>query len=280
MALIYREKAERVAETLQQYEKCTDSWSVSKQDKNFTILYRPSDCDGFSVSTTFKEFDEMSNHDKLYPKSEKNPPTLSRKLLILRYKGEAIIDAPPKVVFDYVDPIPLPKGKRAQWDKSMKKIEIIKELEPDLRINRACTSSAMLGLISPRDFVDLILIKETDEYISTNAVSIVYDDCPEVKDHVRGWNWPCGMICCKYPDIEYEEFPEQKKYVRGWNYPCGIIVKKILDNPNKCRLVSLIQPDIKGMLPKSVVDSAIPGSMTEFFNNLRGALKNDGELVS
>lgn len=41
--------------------------------------------------------------------------------------------------------------------------------QPDLRINRACTASAMLGLISPRDFVDLILVRETDECFSTNG---------------------------------------------------------------------------------------------------------------
>uniref|UniRef100_A0A8W8IC23 START domain-containing protein n=1 Tax=Magallana gigas TaxID=29159 RepID=A0A8W8IC23_MAGGI len=124
-------------------------------------------------------------------------------------------------------------------------------LKPDLRINRACTASAMLGLISPRDFVDLILVRETDECFSTNAISIEYPECPEVKDHVRGWNWSCGMICVKYPD-----------------------------DPNKCKLVSLIQPDIKGMLPKNVVESAIPGSMVEFFTKLEEALKKDGKISS
>uniref|UniRef100_A0A8W8IAA2 START domain-containing protein n=1 Tax=Magallana gigas TaxID=29159 RepID=A0A8W8IAA2_MAGGI len=167
-----------------------------------------------------------------------------------RYKGEAIYNCPPKTVFDYVEP--LPDGPRAKWDTNMKKIEILKWIEtPDLRINRACTASAMLGLISPRDFVDLILVRETDECFSTNAISIEYPECPEVKDHVRGWNWSCGMICVKYPD-----------------------------DPNKCKLVSLIQPDIKGMLPKNVVESAIPGSMVEFFTKLEEALKKDGKISS
>ena len=42
-------------------------------------------------------------------------------------------------------------------------------MQPDLRVNRACTASACMGLISPRDFVDVILTKETDSYISTNG---------------------------------------------------------------------------------------------------------------
>lgn len=51
-------------------------------------------------------------------------------------------------------------------------------------------------------------------------------------------------------------------------------------DPNKCKLVSLIQPDIKGMLPKNVVESAIPGSMVEFFTKLEEALKKDGKISS
>lgn len=35
-----------------------------------------------------------------------------------------MLNAPPKAVFDYVEP--LPDGPRAKWDKNMKKIEICK----------------------------------------------------------------------------------------------------------------------------------------------------------
>nr|XP_022333396.1 stAR-related lipid transfer protein 5-like isoform X1 [Crassostrea virginica] len=209
----FRKIAEEVADRLQRYYKQTDGWTTSKKSKNFEISYRQSE--------------EFSGH---------------------LYKGEAIYNCSPRTVFDYVEP--LPDGPRAKWDTNMKKIEILKWIEkPDLRINRACTASAMLGLISPRDFVDLILVRETDECLSTNAISINYPEYPEVKDHVRGWNWSCGMICVKYPE-----------------------------DPNKCKLVSLIQPDIKGMLPKNVVEAAVPGSMVEFFTKLEDALKKDGKL--
>lgn len=211
----FRKVAEEVADRLQRYYKTAEGWTSAKKSKNFEISYRQSE--------------EFSGH---------------------LYKGEAIYNCPPKTVSDYVEP--LPDGPRAKWDSNMKKIEILKWIEkPDLRINHACTASAMLGLISPRDFVDLILVRETEECFSTNAISIEYPECPEVKDHVRGWNWSCGMICVKYPD-----------------------------EPNKCKLVSLIQPDIKGMLPKNVVESAIPGSMVEFFTKLEEALKKDGKISS
>lgn len=212
----YRAKATQVADELQEYLNNSEKykWEVCKETKDFKISYVKSEY--------------FSGH---------------------LYKGEAEYNAPPKTVFEYVEP--LPNGPRPKWDKNMKKIEILKWIdEPVLRINRACTSSACMGLISPRDFVDLILTKETDTYYSTNATSIDHEGGQE-NGHVRGWNWPCGMI-----------------------------VYKVKDNPNKCKLVSLIQPDIKGMVPKNLVDSAIPGSMTEFFSSLSAALKEDGKIIS
>ncbi|CAC5408842.1 unnamed protein product [Mytilus coruscus] len=212
----YHDKASKVAEELQQYLNNADKykWEVAKETKDFKI------------SCVKSEY--FSGH---------------------LYKGEAEYNVPPKTVFEYVEP--LPEGPRMKWDKNMKKIEVLKWLDKDLRINRACTSSACMGLISPRDFVDLIVTKETDTYLSTNAIS-----------------------------CECEEFPEVKKFVRGWNYPCGVVVLKYSHNPNKCKLVSLIQPDIKGMVPKNLTDAAIPGSMAEFFTNLGNSLKEDGKVVS
>ncbi|CAG2235808.1 unnamed protein product [Mytilus edulis] len=212
----YRDKASKVAEELQEYLNNTDKykWEVAKETKDFKI------------SCVKSEY--FSGH---------------------LYKGEAEYNVPPKTVFEYVEP--LPEGPRMKWDKNMKKIEVLKWLDKDLRLNRACTSSACMGLISPRDFVDLIVTKETDTYLSTNAIS-----------------------------CECDEFPEVKKFVRGWNYACGVVVLKYSHNPNKCKLVSLIQPDIKGMVPKNLTDAAIPGSMAEFFTNLGNALKEDGKVIS
>lgn len=213
----FKEKAEEVVKLLQEYYKNEEGWTVSKKTK-----------DGTTIS--YKTSEEFPNG--------------------YLYKGEAVINAPPSTVFYYVDP--LPDGPRAKWDSNMKKIEVLEWLEkPLLRINRACTASACMGLISPRDFVDVITTRETEEGISTNGVSVQYSQCPE-----------------------------DKKYVRGTNHPCGLLCNKIPGEPNKTKLVSLIQPDIGGMLPRALVDSAIPGSMTEFFAELREALKNDGKWIS
>ncbi|KAK6178785.1 hypothetical protein SNE40_011293 [Patella caerulea] len=164
------------------------------------------------------------------------------------YRGTSEFSAPPETVFQYVDPLP-GDAPRLKWDKGLKKIEILKQISDDIRINRTCTDSACMGMISPRDFVDVVLTKKTEDGISTNGVSVNYAECPADKKFVRGWNHHCGLICLSMPD-----------------------------KPGHTKLVSLIQPDIRGMLPRALVDSAIPGSMTEFFTNLRQCLKDDGKL--
>ncbi|KAL3867162.1 hypothetical protein ACJMK2_044384 [Sinanodonta woodiana] len=216
--MTYREKAMKIAETLKHYYEDHEGWKVSKKTKDgVTIFYRAS-----------REFDGYL------------------------YKGEAEINAPPKTVFHYVDPLPPEKGPRLKWDKSMTKVDIVEWLqEPELRINRCCTTSACMGLISPRDFVDLVYNIETSDHYITNGVSITTDKCPEDKSHVRGWNHPCAIFCRKLPN-----------------------------EPNKTKVTSLIQPDIGGMLPRTLVDSAIPGSMVEFFANLKKSLEENGHLVN
>ncbi|KAK7475133.1 hypothetical protein BaRGS_00033625, partial [Batillaria attramentaria] len=165
------------------------------------------------------------------------------------YRGQSEYNCPMETLFEYVDPLPLP-APRIRWDKGIKKVEVIRELDENLRLNRTATNSAAMGLISPRDFVDAVLTIRGDTYISTNGISVI---CPD--------------------------YPPQEKYVRGWNYHCGLMCIQNPERPQHSRLVSFIQPDIRGMLPRSLVDSAIPGSMTEFFNNLRTCLKEDGKLV-
>ncbi|ESP05526.1 hypothetical protein LOTGIDRAFT_102899 [Lottia gigantea] len=208
----FREIAEKTADILKGYLKDDSGWEVAKKTKDILIEYKPS-----------KEF---GGH---------------------LYRGTSEYSCPVEIVFQYVDPLP-GDAPRLKWDKGIKKIEILKTISDDVRINRVCTDSACMGMISPRDFVDVILNKKTEDGMSTNV------------------------------SIDYAECPVDKKYVRGWNHHCGLICMNIPDKPGHTKLVSLIQPDIKGMLPRALVDQAIPGSMTEFFANLRQCLKDDGKL--
>ena len=60
--------------------------------------------------------------------------TCTVAIYFCRYKGEAEYNAPPKTVFEYVEP--LPNGPRPKWDKNMKKIEILKWIDEPVSVFR------------------------------------------------------------------------------------------------------------------------------------------------
>ncbi|XP_025077637.1 stAR-related lipid transfer protein 5-like [Pomacea canaliculata] len=213
----YRKTAEETAEMLKVYYNDNEGWElVKKTPKDIIIEYKHSTCPGFNGYL---------------------------------YRGQSEYNCPKETLFEYVDPLPEP-SPRLRWDKAMKKIEVIRRIDENLRINHTATNSAAMGLISPRDFVDAVLKIKGEKIISTNGISIICPECPPKDKYVRGWNYHCGLMC-----IENSERPQQTK------------------------LMTFIQPDIRGMLPRSLVDSAIPGSMVDFFNNLRACLKADGKLI-
>ncbi|BFY97250.1 hypothetical protein BsWGS_00290 [Bradybaena similaris] len=164
------------------------------------------------------------------------------------FRGQTEYSCSKDIIVKYLDPY---EELRYKWDKDVKGAKLLKQIDPDLCISATMTNSGAKGLIAPRDFVDVVLTLRTETCVSTNAVS-----------------------------IETDEFPSDAKYVRGFNYPCGIMYLSLPDKSNSTRLVTFVQPDIKGLLPKSLVDAAIPKSMVGFFNNLRTILKKDGHLTA
>ncbi|XP_005108589.1 stAR-related lipid transfer protein 5 [Aplysia californica] len=213
-----KELSAHIAETLDGYLNDNEGWTVAKKTKEITVEYKHSSFEGFTGHL---------------------------------YRGQMEYKCPKEVVYKYLDPIADGGSLRRKWDKDIREFKILKQVDRNLWIIQTMTNSAALGMISPRDFVDLVLHMTTDDCLSTNAVSVEYPDCPH-----------------------------QAKYVRGWNYPSGNVCLTVPGNPDHSRVVTFVQPDIKGMLPRSLVDSAIPTSMMGFFNNLKDILKKDGCLKS
>ncbi|XP_038669300.1 stAR-related lipid transfer protein 5 isoform X2 [Scyliorhinus canicula] len=160
-----------------------------------------------------------------------------------RYKGEGIIKAAPKDVWECLKPVP--DGVRVKWDKNVRVFELIAVIDDAVSVCRTVTPSAAKGLISPRDFVDVILIKQYEGgIISSNATHVEHPDCPSKPHFVRGFNHPCGCFCAP-----------------------------IQGEPQKTRLTTFFQTDLGGYLPQTVLESFFPSSMAEFYNNLAKAVK-------
>ncbi|KAK3533921.1 hypothetical protein QTP70_034910, partial [Hemibagrus guttatus] len=205
----YEEKANSVADRLLSYRKDESGWKICKKTNDLVVSWRPS-----------SEF----------------PGNV--------YKGEGIVNGSPQKVWECLKPDP--NGLRLKWDNNVKKFELLEQVSTDITVCRTVTPSAAMGVISPRDFVDVILVKQyEDGTITSNATHVSHPTCPPQPGYVRGFNHPCGCICVPVPG-----------------------------EAGKTQLISFFQTDLGGLLPRSVVDSFFPSSMTEFYTNLTKAVKS------
>ncbi|XP_017531505.2 stAR-related lipid transfer protein 5 isoform X1 [Manis javanica] len=198
---------EAVAEKVLQYRQDQSGWKICREGNGVSVCWRPS----------------MEFPGKLY-------------------RGEGILNGTPENVWDCVKP--LAGTLRDKWDENVTSFEIIQSITDTLCISRTTTPSAAMKLISPRDFVDLVLVRKyEDGTVSSSAISVEHPSCPPKPGYVRGFNHPCGCFCEPLPGA-----------------------------PGQTRLVTFFQTDLSGLLPQSVVDSFFPRSMAVFYANLQRAV--------
>ncbi|XP_033121502.1 stAR-related lipid transfer protein 5-like [Anneissia japonica] len=161
------------------------------------------------------------------------------------YKAELVVDGAQDVAMKTWLPHPL--GTRMEWDSFLELCEIIKDFGDDTMIMRTVSKSIAMGLISKREFCDIVKISHyTDlQAISSSCYSIEYPDCPI-----------------------------QSSYVRGKNYACGAFFRAVSGEENKCEMTYIVQSDIGGMLPRTLVDSAVPNNMVKMMQTFKSAVAN------
>ncbi|KAK7912935.1 hypothetical protein WMY93_013146 [Mugilogobius chulae] len=132
----YEDRAKFAAERLLGYTKDPSGWKVCKKSNDVVVSWRP------SVE---------------YPGNV--------------YKGEALVNGGLLKVWECLKPIP--NGLRVKWDSNVKKFELLQQITEDVSVCRTVTPSAAMGIISPRDFVDVIVVKKyEDGTISSNVLFV------------------------------------------------------------------------------------------------------------
>ncbi|KAM9318250.1 stAR-related lipid transfer protein 5 isoform 2-T2 [Pholidichthys leucotaenia] len=128
----YEDKVRLVADSLMSYRREETGWKVCKKSNDVIVSWRSS-----------SEF----------------PGNV--------YKGEGIVSGSPEKVWECLKPVP--NGLRVKWDSNVKKFELLEQITKDISVCRTVTPSAALGIIAPRDFVDVVLVKQyEDGAISSN----------------------------------------------------------------------------------------------------------------
>ncbi|XP_053128845.1 stAR-related lipid transfer protein 5 isoform X2 [Hemicordylus capensis] len=183
----YQEASDRAAEQARSYRKDPSGWRSCKRTNEISISWRP--------STEF--------HGNLY-------------------KAEGIMPAKPADVFKCIKPET--GGLREKWDQNVKEVVVVEAINENVCITRTTTRSALMKVISPREFIDVVLVKQDEDgtFVSL-ATNVEHPLCPPQPDHVRGRNYPCGCFCIPAP-----------------GEPC------------KTQLLSFFQTDLSGNLPQTL----------------------------
>ncbi|XP_015217216.1 stAR-related lipid transfer protein 6 isoform X2 [Lepisosteus oculatus] len=220
----YHQSAEELAQKIWSYNQDVSGWTVAKNSVRIPCY----------VQWQYK-FRGMSQcHGSLPVNTEEN-------CKFFRYRAEGIVEDTP----DNIIPFMYLPEYRIRWDKALKSYTLLERIDENTAICHTVTHSYGMGLISSRDFVDLIRVKRYEEgIITTNSVSVDYAQCPPSPAHIRGHNNPCGYVCTPLPK-----------------------------SPGHSKLVVFIQPDLGGILPQSIVESALPNNLINLINDTRTGIK-------
>ncbi|XP_077996411.1 stAR-related lipid transfer protein 6-like [Glandiceps talaboti] len=131
--------------------------------------------------------------------------------------------------------------KRVKWDTSLKEVKPIQRLDEESELVYTILPSYLYGLVSSRDLVDFVAFKRYPEK---------------------------NLILIYWTSVEHPGYPKVKQYVRGLNYPSGTFLYSVDEDPNRTRVIDIIQSDLF-LSPKSLIEKVLPMLMPRYANDLR-----------
>ncbi|NWI18595.1 STAR4 protein, partial [Crypturellus soui] len=154
------------------------------------------------------------------------------------YKAQGVVEDVTNRIVDHIRPGPY----RLDWDSLMTSMDIVETFEENCCVMRYTTAGQLFNIIAPREFVDF-------------SYTTSYED---------------GLLSCGI-SLDYGEV--RPNFVRGFNHPCGWFCVPLKDHPSHSLLTGYIQTELRGMLPQSAVDTAMASTLTNFYSDLKKALK-------
>nr|XP_034990838.1 stAR-related lipid transfer protein 3 [Zootoca vivipara]XP_034990839.1 stAR-related lipid transfer protein 3 [Zootoca vivipara]XP_034990840.1 stAR-related lipid transfer protein 3 [Zootoca vivipara] len=155
------------------------------------------------------------------------------KVFILK----AILQCPAEIVYQEMI---LQPEKMVLWNKTLLACQILERIDDNTTVSYDVAAGAAAGVVSPRDFINVRRIeRRRDRYISSGMATV------------------------------HSARPPTSKYVRAENGPGGFVALKCPTNPNLCTLFWILNTDLKGRLPRYLINQSLSATMTEFLFHLR-----------
>jgi len=126
-----------------------------------------------------------------------------------------------------------------KWNPTVKDFKVVLQLGTQAELVNNSSEAILGGLVSSRDFVD-----------------------------VRIWRKIGDAICLSARSIQYEQVPPKKGCVRAEN-KLGMFRMAPAEGSGPCEVVWMASLDLKGLLPKSVVERAMNSFLLDYIRYLR-----------
>nr|XP_020446169.1 steroidogenic acute regulatory protein, mitochondrial [Monopterus albus] len=133
-----------------------------------------------------------------------------------------------------------------EWNPNVKQVKILQKIGQDTMVTHEVSTETPGNVVGPRDFVSVRCNKR------------------------RGSTCFLAGMSTKHPKM-----PEQKGVVRGENGPTCIVIKPCAEDPSKTNFTWLLSIDLKGWIPKTIINKVLSQTQVDFANHLRQRLAND-----
>ncbi|XP_056286229.1 steroidogenic acute regulatory protein, mitochondrial [Pseudoliparis swirei] len=156
------------------------------------------------------------------------------------FRLEAVLDASVDELYDILF---VRVEEMHQWNPSIQQIKVLKHVGPETIVTHEISAETAGNLIGQRDFL------------------CVRHSCKQKSRVYLG-----GTA------IELASLPPQPGFVRAEDGPTCIIIQALDEDMGKSHFTWLLNMDVKGWLPKSIVNQALPRAQLDFTRHLRRRL--------
>ncbi|XP_030057806.1 steroidogenic acute regulatory protein, mitochondrial [Microcaecilia unicolor] len=127
-----------------------------------------------------------------------------------------------------------------EWNPNVKEVKVLQKVGKDTLITHEIAADTPGNIVGPRDFVSVRCNKRRG---STCVLA--------------------GM------STRFGAMPEQKGYVRAENGPTCMVLHPYIENRGQTKLTWLLSIDLKGWLPKSIINQVLSQTQVNFAHHLR-----------
>ncbi|XP_066445547.1 steroidogenic acute regulatory protein, mitochondrial [Eleutherodactylus coqui] len=162
------------------------------------------------------------------------------------FKLEAVVEKPLNNLYgELVDNM----EKMGEWNPRVKEVKILQKIGKDTLITHE--KATEVPVVGPRDFVNVRCSKRRG---STCILA--------------------GM------STRFSGMPEQEGYVRAENGPTCMVLHPVLEDPSKTKLTWLLSIDLKGWLPKTIINQMLSQTQVDFAEYLRNRVTMSSPSLS